>query len=330
MRRIAFAWVSAVVVGALFASAAGAQAPVPAPLPGAAAEAKKAAEPLKPGLHERTVKLNEHERSYLVYVPQSYDANRPTPVVLCYHGAATNGAITIALTGLNNKADEAGFVVVYPDGTSRNGFLFTWNAGGMPSQVEESKRDDVKFTALVLDDLATVVRTDKRRIFATGLSNGGMMCHRLGVELSDRIAAIASVAGTLSLEKPKPVRPMPVLQIHGTTDTLVPWEGPNPRIPAIVRFRGVDETLQFWIQHDACESTPREEQLPNKADDGTTVTRYTYAGGKQGSEVVLVKIHNGGHTWPGRDVKLAILGKTTKDIAANDLIWDFFQRHPMP
>ncbi len=272
---------------------------LPRRCPRAAVEGKKVVTPLKPGLHERTVKLNEHDRSYLVYVPPSYDANRPTPVVLCYHGAATNGAITIALTGLNKKADEAGFIVVYPDGTSRNGFLFTWNAGGMPSQVEESKRDDVKFTALVLDDLATVVHTDSCRDLATGSSNGGMMCHRLGVELSDRIAAIAPVAGTLSLEKPKPVRPMPVLQIHGTTDTLVPWEGLNPAaFPQSSGFRGVDETLQFWIQHDACESTPREEQLPNKADDGTTVTRFTYSGGKQGSEVVLIKIHNGGHTWP--------------------------------
>ena len=103
-----------------------------------------------------------------------------------------------------------------------------------------------------------------------------------------------------------------------------------PRRTAIVRFRGVDDTLQFWIQHDACESTPREEQLPDKADDGTTVTRFTYSSGKQGSEVVLIKINNGGHTWPGRDMKLAILGKTTKDISANDLIWEFFQRHPLP
>jgi polyhydroxybutyrate depolymerase len=321
------------IVLAAGASSAFAQ---PSPMPGTVTpDAAKPAEALKPGLSERKLTVNDLERSYVLYVPKGYDAAKPTPVVLCYHGAITNGPITVFLTGLNKKADEAGFLVVYPNGTGRNGLVFTWNSGGIPSAVEEAKRDDVKYTAMLLDDLATVANVDPRRVFATGISNGGMMCHRLAVELSDRIAAIAPVAGTLALEKPMPRRAVPVLQLHGTADTLVPWQGMGQemgkgktKLP--FKFRGVDATIDYWVRHNGCNPQPRTEDLPDKADDGTTVRRFTYPGGKNGSEVVLVKITNGGHTWPGRDMQLPWLGKTTKDISANDLIWEFFEKHPRP
>jgi len=285
---------------------------------------------LTPGDHRRTVKVGDVERTFLVHVPTKYDHTKPTPVVLCYHGALNNGLLTLAWTGLNSKADDETFIVVYPNGTGKNGVIFVWNSGNFPGDVEEEKRDDVGFTRNLLDDLATVANIDPKRVYATGLSNGGMMCHRLGVELSDRIAAIAPVAGALGLEKPEAKRPMPVLMLHGTEDTFVGWNGPGPNVPKTVKFRSVDDTLKFWIQHDACDAKPVVEQLPDKSDDGTTVSRTTYAGGKQGSEVVLIKIEGGGHTWPGREINIALLGRTTKDIAANDLIWDFFKKHPMP
>ncbi|MGC3968535.1 MAG: PHB depolymerase family esterase [Pirellulales bacterium] len=324
MRRIVFALIAVAFCPVV------SSAQQPAPPPSAAAEAKTV-KPLKLGTSERYLTVNDLERGYVLYVPKGYDAKKPTPVVLCFHGAITNGPITLFLTNLNKKAEEAGFIVVYPNGTSRNGVVFTWNSGGIPSAVEEAKRDDVKFTAMLLDDLASVANVDKKRVFATGLSNGGMMCHRLGVELSDRIAAIAPVAGTLALEKPTPKRPMPVMQFHGTADTFVPWNGMGQgpvRLP--VKFRGVEETIRFWTTFNACADKPQEETLPDTADDGTTVTRFTYPGGKGDSEVILVKVTGGGHTWPGRDIRLAILGKTTKDISANNLMWEFFQKHPLP
>jgi len=287
-------------------------------------------ETLKSGDHRRTVKVGEVERTYLVHVPTKYDPTKPTPLVLCYHGGLTNGLIAIAQTGLSAKADAETFLVAYPDGTSRNGLIFVWNSGGIPSQLEEENRDDVAFTRALIDDLAKVATVDPKRVFVTGISNGGMMCHRLAVELSDRIAAIAPVAGTLSLEKPEPKRAVPVLHIHGTADEIVAWNGPGPNMPKVVKFRSVDDTIKFWTQHNACAPKPIVEQLPDKSDDGTTVTRTTYGGGKQGSEVVLVKIDGGGHTWPGRELNIAILGRTTKDISANDLIWEFFKKHPLP
>lgn len=295
-----------------------------------AADAPKPATPLTPGKHLRTVTVGDVERTFHVHVPEKYDHAKATPVVLCYHGALTNGLIAAAQTGLSAKADAETFIAVYPDGTGRNGVIFVWNSGGIPSDVEETKRDDVAFTRTLLDDLATVTNVDPKRIFATGISNGGMMSHRLAIELSDRIAAIAPVAGTLALDKPEAKRAVPVLQIHGTADTFVGWNGPGPNVPKRMKFRSVDETIKFWVQHDACAAQPITEQLPDKSDDGTSVSRTTYGGGKQGSEVVLVKIEGGGHTWPGRELNIALLGRTTKDIMANDLIWEFFLKHPMP
>lgn len=289
-----------------------------------------AADALNPGDLRRTVTVGSVERSYLAHVPPQYDAKLPVPVVLCFHGAITTGRIQLHYTSMNDQADAAGFVVVYPNGIGRSKFALTWNSGGVPSQVPEAQRDDVEFTRKLLDDLATVVQVDAKRVYACGMSNGGMMSHRLAVELSDRIAAVAAVGGTLALPNPKPQRAVPVLQIHGTEDRLVPWNGKDLLNGRIVVFRSVDATIDFWVKHDRCQTSPQHETLPDKdPDDETTVERFTYAGGTDGAEVVLVKINGGGHTWPGGDINIPLLGRTTHDVDANELIWEFFQRHPL-
>jgi polyhydroxybutyrate depolymerase len=231
---------------------------------------------------------------------------------------------------MNAKSDEAGFIVVYPNGTGPNERALFWNAGAFGARRAATDRDDVAFTRALLDDLAQVVSIDAKRIFACGMSNGGMMCHRLAIELSDRIAAIAPVGGTLALRETKPARPVPVLQIHGTEDTFVPWEE-RPGVNVFGwSFRGVDETIDFWVEHNRCTTTAKRESLPDRdLKDATTVERFTYAPAADGAEVVLVKINGGGHTWPGRTIPTGRLGPTTYDVNANDLIWEFFQRHPL-
>lgn len=284
-------------------------------------------EPLGPGSHLRTVTVGEVERSFRVHVPPKYDAAQPMPVVVCFHGAVTSGPIIALYTGLDKKADEAGFIVAYPNGTGSNKLLLTWNSGGIPSAVPEAQRDDVGFTRALLDDLERVLNVDKKRIFATGISNGGMMSHRLAVELSDRIAAVASVAGALALPNPKPKRRVPILEIHGDEDRLVPWNGLSL---GQFMFRGVDKSIEFWVNHNHAAAKATVEKLPDQTDDGTTSTRYTHAAGEMGAEVVLVKIQGGGHTWPGSKIDVQFLGRTPQDFTANDMIWEFFQRHPLP
>ena len=286
--------------------------------------------PLAPGDHMRTLKHGGMERTYLVHVPPKYDAKKPTPVVLVYHGAMTDAAITVRLTGLSDNADKKGFIAVYPNGTGRLPPLLTWNAGNCCGSAQWNTVDDVGFTRAMLDDLALRVNVDAQRVFATGISNGGMMCYRLASELSDRIAAIAPVAGAMGTAKCHPKRPVPVMHFHGTDDKFLPFGGGvGERTLQAVKFYSVDHSISAWVNADGCPATPKVTEKPKKFDDGTRVERKTYGPGKDGAEVILFVIHGGGHTWPGRDAKLEFLGKSTKNISANDLMWEFFQRHPM-
>jgi polyhydroxybutyrate depolymerase len=287
--------------------------------------------PLGAGNHMRTLAVDGRQRTFLVHVPRGYDPEKPTPVVLAFHGAFMNGASMALFSGLSAKADDAGFIVVYPDGVGIGTTFLFFNAFLKPggAALGNNPPDDVAFTAKLLDDLATVCNVDSKRVFATGMSNGGMMCHRLGAELSGRIAAIAPVSGTLAIEDFHPTRPVPAIMFHGTADTIVPFGGTKAGDHAVLKFKGVDDTVKAWVQADGCQPDPTTTTLPDTAHDGTTVKRHEYGSGKDGAEVVLYEIEGGGHTWPGQQPPVAFLGKSTSNISANDLIWEFFQKHPM-
>ena len=122
---------------------------------------------------------------------------------------------------------------------------------------------------------------------------------------------------------------MSVLHFHGTKDTLVLFGGPDDRIPKNLKFLSAEDSVLAWAKVDGCPEIPVVAEMPNIADDGTSVQRTTYGPGRDGSEVILYTIEGGGHTWPGREPPIPFLGKSTRDISANDLIWDFFQKHPM-
>jgi len=286
-------------------------------------------QPLGPGDYTRTLEVSGRERSYLVHVPPKYDPKQPTPVVLAFHGAMTNGPIMALASGLSDKADEAGFIVVYPNGTGKGSLLLVWNSGGFHGPMAEKLPDDVAFVGAILNELPKLVYVDPERVYATGISNGGMMCYRLAAELSQRIAAIAPVSGTVSVEKSRPRRPMPVMHFHGTEDKLVPFQGPDERTAKFLSFKSVEETIRIWVNIDRCPMKPKTMDVPDKVDDGTTVRQETYGPGRGGAEVVLFVIKGGGHTWPGRQWPVPWLGKTTRDISANDLMWEFFKKHPL-
>jgi polyhydroxybutyrate depolymerase len=288
-----------------------------------------AADPIGPGDHTRTVQVGDLERSYLVHIPKTYDPETPTPIVLILHGAGTNARMMVPFCAMNEKSDEAGFIAVYPNGTGAVGIFLTWNAGGLHERLAEGKADDAKFVGGLLNDLATVVNVDTKKVYATGMSNGGMMCYRLADELSDRITAIAPVAGTMAIAEAKPNRPVPVMHFHGTADRIVPFGGPKGT-PKFLTFKSVEETVRIWAKINGCKEEPVVEQLEDKAEDGTTVTKKTYSPQEGSAEVILVEIEGGGHTWPGVEPPVPFIGKSTKDISANDMIWEFFERHRLP
>jgi polyhydroxybutyrate depolymerase len=279
-------------------------------------------EPLAPGNHVRTVEFEGKSRPYLLHVPAGYDGAAHTPVIVALHGFAMPAALMPPFTGLDAASDKVGFLVVYPSGT---GIPVRWNSGGFRGQ----SGDDVGYIRTVIDDLASVANVDPARVYATGISNGAMMCYRLAAELSDRIAAIAPVAGTMAQPSANPLRPVPVIHFHGTADSLVPFGGPSAGSPAWMTFKSVDDSIKAWAVLDGCPDSPRTTLLPDTdQSDGCTVERTVYGPGREGAEVVLYTVRGGGHTWPGRKMIGRFLGATTLDIDADTLIWEFFVRHP--
>ncbi len=189
--------------------------------------------------------------------------------------------------------------------------------------------DDVGFVRKLLDDLQRVLNIDANRIYATGISNGAMMSYLLASKMSDRISAIAPVAGPMGTVDCSPRHPVSVMHFHGTKDEFVRVEGgPGPKSKTGTKFYSVPYSVEAWVKANRCEKSANTVRLPDVSRDGMTVSKKTWRGGRGGSEVVLFLIDGGGHTWPGRETRLRYLGPSTKDISANDLMWEFFQRHP--
>ena len=286
--------------------------------------------PIAPGDQTRAITVGKLERTYLVHVPPTYDGAKPVPVVLIFHGGASNAEQMVRFCGLNEKADEAGFLAVYPSGSGRLPAALTWNGGNCCGYAVAQNIDDVAFVRAILDDIAAAAKIDTKRVYATGMSNGAIFCYRLADELSDRIAAIAPVSGTMGSETCHPARPVPVIHFHGTADEFMLFGGgAGPKSFSKTNFFSVEHTIRQWVKADGCPEQPTITKLPDKVHDGTTVTRKTFGPGGAGAEVVLYVIDGGGHTWPGRAPRIELLGKSTKNISANDLIWEFFVKYPL-
>lgn len=191
----------------------------------------------------------------------------------------------------------------------------------------EAKEPHVAYA--LLDDLMQNYPVDAGRVFVTGMSNGGIMAYRLAAELSDRIAAIAPVAGCLAIEVGELKRPVSVLHFHGTRDEFVPFEGGKGKESITgTHFLSVNQSIQAWVNANGCDDKLKLDVLSQSGDE-TAVIRKSFGPGKDGAEVMLVVIEAGGHTWPGKKPPAKMLGKSALSISANDLMWEFFQKHPM-
>jgi polyhydroxybutyrate depolymerase len=264
------------------------------------------------GSTPRTLDHQGHERTFTVHVPASYDRT-PTPLVFDLHGYSESAQQQAELTSLATKAEAEDFIVVHPDGL---GFLKGWNAGSCCN----GEDDDVDWVDTLIDTLSSELCVDEKRVFVTGLSNGGAMSARLACELSDRIAAIAPVAGTpvIDMSACTPSRPVSVLAFHGTSDTIVPYNG-----NALFGVPSVDATIERWTEINGCTGSPAV------TFDQGEVTCSTFSSCAQSTEVTLCRVDGGGHTWPGGQAR-PLYGHTTDDIDATDRIWSFFEQHPLP
>ncbi|MFT4031513.1 MAG: PHB depolymerase family esterase [Siphonobacter sp.] len=284
-----------------------------------------------------SIKVDTLNRTYIVHLPKNYNREKAYPLVLVFHGGGSNAKQWMPYCGMNETADKNDFIVVYPNGTGKTiegyGDIFGWNGGThIPGGINSSvaKVNDVGFINTLLDTLEKQYTIDTNRIYAAGMSMGAMMVFRLASELSNRIAAIAPISGPMATESCTPQRPVSIIYFHGTEDPAVPFNGGKGKIDQTgTVYYSVDYSLACWLKANGCIANVAVKQLKDKANDGTFVTRKTYHC-KNNSEVVFYEIKGGGHTWPGRDFgpELKILGTSTKNIYANDIIWDFFKKHP--
>lgn len=279
-----------------------------------------------PGDHVRTLVHEGRKRQYLVHAPQGYNARRPTPLVVAMHGGGGNMNILANDTyyGLISKSEESGTIVVFPNGYSqrKTGKLATWNAGECCGAARDEGADDVGFIRAMLGELRAQLNIDPERIYATGMSNGGMMSYRLACEMSDTFRAIAAVAGTDNTQRCKPTRAVSVLHIHALNDTHVLFNGgagPDVIKSTVTEFTSVPDTISKWVNFDECSSTSKRIlEKPGAYCD-------LYASCEDRSKVQLCVTEDGGHSWPG-GVKPRGDETPSQAISATDTIWNFFER----
>jgi polyhydroxybutyrate depolymerase len=274
----------------------------------------------------QTLTVGSTKRTYVVRVPENGAKNVPkVPLVLVLHGGGGNAANAEKMTGFTEKARKEGFIVVYPQGSgSLKTVLLTWNAGHCCGYAMKQNVDDVGFIRALIDELVRTYPIDPHRIYATGMSNGGMMTHRLGIELSDRVAAIAPVVGTLFGDEKKPAHPVPALMINGALDQHVPPAGGPPGGRGANAWDGTptrptQDQAAFWAAADGCAESPAKVDSPKK-----TEWRYLCPSGQA---VTLILMKDNGHAWPGGQPGSRQGDLPSTSLDATDTIWAFFKAH---
>ncbi len=272
--------------------------------------------------HQESIIVDGRTRTYTVHVPTK--TTPPTSLVIVLHGGGGNDDNAERMTGMSAKADKEGFVVAYPNGSGRlEDKILTWNSGNCCGYALDQKIDDVKFISMLIDQMVATYKIDPKRVYVTGISNGGMMSYKLACELANKIAAIAPVAGALNIEC-KPSQTVSVIAFHGTSDQHVLYAGGKPKVQADNHERvdqSVEYAISFWVKQDGCGTTPQ------KTEKGNVVSEI-YSGCKSNTAVELYTIKGGGHAWPGGVGGTFFADAPTKEISATEVMWEFFAKHP--
>lgn len=311
-----------------------------------------------PGDYDFSLIHDGLSRKYKVHVPPSYDKISKTPAIIAIHGGAGNADGSINFFQLNPKSDKEGFIVVYPEGTGPvvlGELRGSWNGGRCCNPALENNVDDVGFIRAMIDKLEKDFAVDKKRIYATGMSNGAIMSYALACNLSDKIAAIAPIGSVGLYNECNLTRPVPVMHFHGTADPCAKYEGCDLCMGCVAIFL---QKLGFDIepQYMAVISVPKfidEWRQKNGCSSKTKITYQngnascnTYQGCQKNAETTLCTIVGMGHTWPGSadygidtckinpdgyicNLYKETVGPLSQDINANDAMWEFFKKHPI-
>ncbi|MEQ1690190.1 MAG: PHB depolymerase family esterase [Gemmatimonas sp.] len=268
---------------------------------------------------------NGISRSYVVRAPRGLTrSSAAVPVVFVLHGGGGNAENAEKMTGFTALVERERLIVVYPEGTSRRARvrLLTWNAGHCCGFAMENRVDDVGFIGALLDTLGATYPVDASRIYVTGMSNGAMMSHRLGRELSPRIAAIAPVVGALFGDERPPEQPVSAIMINGLLDKSVPAEGGLTGGRAASQWDGVPTSPNmqqgaYWAKANDCATAPTK-----KEQGAVILSRYECPSGRR---VELHQVKDNGHAWPSGERGSRLGDKPSTSLDATEVIWAFFK-----
>lgn len=272
-----------------------------------------------------TISHDGRNRSYVIRLPDSeIPSGARVPLVLVLHGGGGNAANAENMTGFTQLARAEGFIVAYPEGLARRGRLLTWNAGHCCGYAMQERIDDVGFLSALIDQLVRRYPVDPARIYVTGMSNGAMMSHRVGLELGGKVAAIAPVVGAVFGDESRVGQPVSAVVINGMLDRSVPYDGGAPGGLFSEAWDGVDarparDQAALWAQRNGCTS-------PSTMEGPAYVhTRYSCSSGL-GVEFYGVK--DNGHAWPGGERGSRLGDQPSQSLDATRVIWNFFSNHP--
>ena len=258
-------------------------------------------------------------RSYRIYLPAIYNSSLQTPLVFNFHGLSSNSFAAMWHADFRSIADTANFIIVYPQGLLNSSGETHWNIGQSGTLT-----NDIDFISKLIDSLTLEYNIDLDRVYSTGISNGAYMSYRLACELSDKIAAIAPVAGSYisyMLNFCNPTHSTPLLHVHGVADSNSIYYG-KPGVESIPSL------ISYWVNYNQCDTQSIFMQIPNvNTIDSSTVEHYVWKNGTNGVEVEHLKIIDGGHTWPGSNFPNSNGGVTNLDINASLEIWNFFSKY---
>lgn len=283
-------------------------------------------------------------RTFTWYEPDSLGGTA-RPLLIALHGSGGTGSgmmDNVTEYRFNERADEDKWIVVYPDGIEVSG-KGRWNDCRISDN--NPTTDDVLFVSDLIDHFEGLYNIDTDRIYVAGHSNGSMMAHRIGIELSDRVAAIAGTTGSLAAEGAEynecsePVNPISVIYEAATEDPVIPYEGGSEGGGVL---RSQEDTVDFWVDFNGTGTTPTVTAITDSVTtDETVITKYVHSGGTEGTEVVYYKAEKDdpgaslgpGHAWPG-PTQFGVLkrlqnGFKPQDIVFADEAWDFFSSHTL-
>lgn len=264
-------------------------------------------------------------RSYRIYIPAINDGVKKVPLVFNLHGLGSNSIEQEAYGDFRTIADTADFIIVSPNGSNVIFTIKGWNTfNGIGTGI-----DDLGFISRLLDTVAAKYPVNTNKVYATGMSNGGFMSYELACFMSKRITAIASVTGSMTEErriKCDAKHATPIMQIHGTADNTVGYDGTN-YLSTTPGFTHIDSLMQYWVKFNGCGTSALKTTVPNSSTtDGCTAEHYIWSGGKESSSVEFFKIINGEHTWPGAAITT---GVTNQYFNASAEIWRFFNQYSL-